>query len=254
MDSSNQGPFKAGKIKYRIDLAYDGTRYSGWAIQPNRPSIQGEIENALKTVLRARVPIIGSGRTDAGVHARLQVAHFYCNTFFIPSALCYSLNGVLPRDIRIYSITAVDEPFHARFSVKKKIYRYYFTSIQDPFNYKYSYYVRSPLKQDLLKEAFPLLIGTHDFSGFAASGCRAKNPIKTLYALQMIPQHSGWFLEFEGNGFLYKMVRNITGTLLEIAFMKRPLGDITMILDSKDRTLAGPTAPAHPLFLHAVHY
>ena len=242
-------------MKYRMNLGYDGTHYSGWAVQPNQLSIQGEIEKALGIAMRTQIQIVGSGRTDSGVHARFQVAHFLHDSSLSLSSLCRALNGILPRDIRIYEILPVEERFHARFSVKKKVYRYYFSSIPDPFNYKYSYYIRSPfINWDLLKKALPMFVGTHDFSAFASSGCGAKNSTKTLYALEIIPQERGWLLEFQGNGFLYKMVRNITGTLLEIALNKRPLDDIKRILDSKDRSQAGPTAPAYPLFLHTVHY
>lgn len=241
-------------MKYRMNLSYDGTYYSGWAIQPNSTSIQQLIQEALQTVLSIETPIIGSGRTDAGVHARLQVAHFSHSDILNLSSLRYSLNGILPRDIRIHEILPVDEDFHARFSVKKKIYYYYLSTTQDPFNYRHSHYVYAPLDLDLLKKALPLLVGTHDFSAFASRGCGAKNPIKTLYNLEILPQKGGLCLIFEGDGFLYKMVRNITGTLLEIATHKRPVEDLQRILTSKDRTQAGQTAPAQALFLHHVEY
>ncbi|MCB1072915.1 MAG: tRNA pseudouridine(38-40) synthase TruA [Chlamydiia bacterium] len=241
-------------MKYRMNLSYDGTHYSGWAIQPNSTSIQQLIQKALQTILRVETPIIGSGRTDAGVHARLQVAHFFHPETLNLSSLRYSLNGILPRDIRIHEILPVDEDFHARFSVKKKIYHYYLSTTQDPFNYRYAHYIHTPLDLELLKKALPLLLGTHDFSAFASSGCGAKNPVKTLYSLKILSQEQGFCLRFEGDGFLYKMVRNITGTLLEIATHKRPLEDLPRILASKDRTQAGATAPAHALFLHHVEY
>ena len=241
-------------MKYRMNLSYDGTHYSGWAIQPNSTSIQQLIQEALQTILGRETPIIGSGRTDAGVHARLQVAHFSHPETLNLSSLRYSLNGILPRDIRIHEILPVDEDFHARFSVKKKTYHYYLSTIQDPFNYRYSHYVYSPLDLDLLKKSLPLVVGTHDFSGFASRGCGAKNPVKTLYNLEILPQKGGFCLQFEGDGFLYKMVRNITGTLLEIATHKRPVEDLERILTSKDRAQAGQTAPAQALFLHHVEY
>lgn len=241
-------------MKYRMNLSYDGTHYSGWAIQPHSTSIQQLIQEALQTILRIETPIIGSGRTDAGVHARLQVAHFSHLETLNLSSLRHSLNGILPRDIRIHEILSVDEDFHARFSVKKKIYHYYLSTIQDPFNYRYAHYIPTPLDLDLLKKATPLLLGTHNFSAFASSGCGAKSPIKTLYRIEILPQEQGFCLLFEGNGFLYKMVRTITGTLLEIATHKRPLEDLEKILTSKDRTQAGPTAPAHALFLYHVEY
>ncbi|MEM8728217.1 MAG: tRNA pseudouridine(38-40) synthase TruA [Chlamydiota bacterium] len=241
-------------MKYRINLSYDGTEYSGWAIQPNGISVQQLIQTALQTILGVETPIIGSGRTDAGVHAKLQVAHFSHPQTLKPSSLHHSLNGILPRDIRIREILPVDETFHARFSVKKKIYHYYLSTAQDPFNYRYAHYVPISLDLDLLKKAFPLLLGTHDFSAFAARGCGTKNRVKTLYRLEILPLEWGFCLLFEGDGFLYKMVRNITGTLLEIATHRRPVEDLRPIFASKDRTRAGQTAPAHALFLHHVEY
>ncbi|MDJ0651445.1 MAG: tRNA pseudouridine(38-40) synthase TruA [Simkaniaceae bacterium] len=241
-------------MKYRMNLSYDGTHYSGWAIQPNSTSIQQLIQEALQTILSTKTPIIGSGRTDSGVHARLQVAHFSHIRTLNLSSLCYSLNGILPKEIRIHEILPVDEKFHARFSVKKKIYHYYILTTQDPFNYRYAHYVPIPVDLNLLEKSLPILIGTHDFSAFASSGCRAKNPVKTLYHLEILPQDRGFYLLFEGNGFLYKMVRNITGTLLEIATHKRPIEDLQRILASKDRAQAGQTAPAQALFLHHVEY
>ncbi|MCP5505638.1 MAG: tRNA pseudouridine(38-40) synthase TruA [Chlamydiales bacterium] len=241
-------------MKYRIDLSYDGTEYGGWALQPNRVSIQELIEKALGTVLRNKTPITGSGRTDAGVHARQQVAHFSHPDSLDLRALTYSLNGILPRDIRITSITSVSETFHARFSVEKKIYHYYCTESHNPFNYRYSHPLHHPLDLDLIRKAIPLLLGTHDFSAFASSGCGSKDPVKTLYRLDLIEEKGAFRFEFEGDGFLYKMVRNITGTLLEIGAGKRSPDDISRILLSRDRKEAGATAPAKGLFLHAVKY
>ena len=241
-------------MKYRINLSYDGTHYGGWAIQPNNASIQQCIQDALQTILRIETPIIGSGRTDAGVHARFQVAHFSHFGPLNPPSLCHSLNKILPKDIRIHEVFPVSPDFHARFSVKKKIYHYHLLTAQNPFEHRYSHYVYFPLDLDRLKKAFPYLLGTHDFSAFASSGCGAKNPVKTLYNLEMLPQKRGVCLVFEGDGFLYKMVRNIVGVLLEIGAHKRPLEDLPKILSSKDRTQAGPTAPAQALFLHHVEY
>ncbi len=241
-------------MKYKLQLSYDGTNYGGWAKQLNNISIQEIVQNGLKTILGTETPIIGSGRTDAGVHAKAQVAHFSHPKLLDLSATYYSLNEILPSDIRIQEILPTDETFHARFSVKKKVYHYHLTTVQDPFNYRYSNYIRHPLDLELLKLALPLLEGIHDFSAFTASGCDSKNPVKTLYRIELAPQKGGFRLEFEGNGFLYKMVRNITGTFLEIGAHQRPLEDLLKILDSKDRKRAGKTAPPHALFLYSVEY
>ncbi len=241
-------------MNYKMRLSYDGTNYGGWAIQPNNTSIQELVQNGLKTILRTETPIVGSGRTDAGVHANAQVAHFSNEAEIDPPSLRYSLNSLLPPDIRILDINPVSDDFHARFSVKKKIYHYHLSLKEDPFNHRYSTYIHYSLDLELLEMALPLLTGTHDFSAFASSGCGSKNPVKTLYRLEMTPQNGGIRLEFEGDGFLYKMVRNVTGTLLEVGAHKRPLESLIQTLDSKDRTKAGKTAPPHALFLHHIKY
>ena len=243
-------------MKYKMTISYDGTDYGGWQIQPNRKTVQELIQEALKVVLRTDCPIIGSGRTDAGVHARGQIAHFSYDVPFEVSPFRYSLNSLLPSDIRILEIDPAPEEFHARYSVKKKIYHYHLhlDPVQSPFYGRYRTPIYAPLNLDLLQEALPLLTGTHDFSTFRGAGYTSTNPIKTLYRLEMVPEEGGIRLEFEGNGFLYKMVRNIVGTLLQVASGKRPVSNIPNLLESKDRTQAGPTAPPQGLFLTRVQY
>lgn len=241
-------------MKYRMDLSYDGTEYGGWAVQPNCTSIQGLIEKALQTVLRLETPLTGSGRTDAGVHARHQVAHFSHPDSLDLRSLIHSLNGILPRDIRIQTIKLVPEDFHARFSVKRKIYHYHCGTSHDPFMFRFSQQLYFPPDLEQIQEAIPHLLGTHDFSAFASNRCGSKDPVKTLYRIDLIPEKGGFRLEFEGNGFLYKMVRNITGTLLEVGAHKRSPKETGQILESKDRRKAGMTAPAKALFLHSVEY
>lgn len=239
-----------------MTISYDGTKYGGWQVQPNTLSIQALIQDALKTILRTKAPITASGRTDSGVHAHGQVAHFSAEGELDLHSFLYSLNGILPRDIRIREIALVPDTFHARFSAKKKIYHYHLhlSPVQDPFRFLYSTHVRTSIDLNLMKKALPAFIGTHDFSSFAGAGCGSKNPIKTLYRLEMVPETDGIRLEFEGDGFLYKMVRNIVGTLLEIAQNKLPIHAIPQILAQKDRRCAGPTAPPKGLFLYKVQY
>ena len=237
-------------------ISYDGTRYRGWQIQPNALSIQSLIQGSLKTVLRTSTPITASGRTDAGVHALAQVAHFEGSSALNSSSLLYSLNGILPPDIRIRELTPTHDHFHARFSSKLKIYHYHLhlAPVQDPFRYLYSAHIRAPLNLDLISQALPHFTGTHDFSTFASSGCFSKNSTKTLYRLQMIPEIDGIRFEFEGDGFLYKMVRNIVGTLIEVGQKKRFPTSIPNLIAEKDRRQAGPTANPKGLFLYAVRY
>lgn len=243
-------------MKYKMTISYDGTNYGGWQVQPNTLSIQGLIQDALKTVLREPTPITASGRTDAGVHALAQVAHFTHEAPLDLHALLYSLNGILPPDIRIRALSSAPDTFHARYSAKKKIYHYhlYLSPVQDPFRFLYSTPIRTPLDLNLIQAALPAFLGRHDFSAFASAGCGSKNPIKTLFRLEMLPEPEGVRLEFEGDGFLYKMVRNIVGTLLEIGQNKLSVAAIPEILESKDRRRAGPTAPPKGLFLYKVDY
>ena len=239
-------------MKYRMDLAYDGTEYGGWQVQPNRLSIQEVLEKTLKQLTGTPTPIIASGRTDSGVHATCQVAHFSSNVPLTPE----TLNKHLPPDIRIMQLIPALESFHARYSVKRKIYHYHLRSntAQDPLTFRYHAPLPSPIDLETLQKGARLLLGTHDFSAFRGSGCGAKNPVKTLYRLDVIPKAHGLRLEFEGDGFLYKMVRNLVGTLLEVATHKRPLSALLHILERKDRRLAGKTAPPQGLFLHKVIY
>lgn len=245
--------------KYKLSISYDGTRYGGWQIQPNATSIQTLIEKALKIVLRKSIKLIGSGRTDSGVHAEGQIAHFSFDGDLELSKLHHSLNGLLPDDIRIRRIDPVEVDFHARFSAKGKIYHYRIDrgKIKNPFTRLYAYHLPYPIDLDLLKEAAKAFVGKHDFTSFsneAHRGSAAHDPVRTLFRLDIIERGNELVLEFEGNGFLYKMVRNITGTLLDMARGKIPLSDIEDIFAAKDRSRAGTTAPAHGLFLVDVRY
>ncbi len=244
---------------YKLTIAYDGTGYSGWQVQPNGTSIQELIEKALSTALRMPISIHGSGRTDAGVHAIGQIAHFtHPNTLDL-FKLQASLNGLLPHDIRICSIKAAPFDFHARYSASGKIYHYYLhlDPILDPFFKQYRYHVPHPVDIFLLKKAAAQCVGSHDFTSFsheAHTGSAAKNPVRTLHRLNVALLPKGIRLEFEGTGFLYKMVRNLVGTLLDISYGKIPLETLPEIFAAKDRRKAGRTAPAHGLFLVKVNY
>jgi tRNA pseudouridine38-40 synthase len=240
-------------------IAYDGTPYGGWQVQSNAPSIQSLVQNALSIALRTPTALTGSGRTDAGVHALGQTAHFSAPSDTSLPKLLASLNGLLPHEIRVLSIEEVEADFHARYSAKSKIYHYYLhlDPTPDPFNSHYAYRVPHPVDLTLLRQAANLLIGTHDFSAFAneaSKGSAAKNGVRTLFRLEIVPTPKGVRVECEGNGFLYKMVRNIVGTLLDISCGKIPLEALPEILASKNRSQAGRTAPAHGLFLFEVKY
>jgi tRNA pseudouridine38-40 synthase len=242
-------------FNYKITIAYDGTNYSGWQKQPNGMSIQEVLEKALKIPLRKEINIIGAGRTDAGVHAKGQVAHFFCEQDINFVTFLISINAILPKDIRIKDIEKVPDDFHARYSARGKIYRYYLCldDVQDPFWHRYSYHVFKNIDLTLLQKAAQKIVGTHNFTSFGNVGGATKGEcIRTIKRLDIIPWECGVYLEFEGPGFLYKMVRNIVGTLLEVARKKRPLDDIEKVFEAKNRCRAGQTAAARGLVLFKV--
>lgn len=246
-------------IKYRMLIAYDGTNYGGWQIQPNAISIQALIQQSLSIILRQEITIHGSGRTDAGVHALGQCAHFIVEKAIdIPKTFA-SLNGLLPKDIRILFLEEAKEEFHARFSARSKSYHYrlHLDPVADPFKRLYSYHVPHHVDLDLLKTASFSFLGTHDFTSFAnepGRGSVAHDAVRTLLRLDIVEESGGVRLEFQGDGFLYKMVRNITGTLLDVCAYKITCEQIPRIFIEKDRRLAGRSAPAHGLHLVEVHY
>jgi tRNA pseudouridine38-40 synthase len=245
--------------RYKLRITYDGTSYGGWQAQKNAPAIQTILEKALSTILRHPVAVVGSGRTDAGVHALGQVAHFDTPAPFEPKRWLLSMNALLPPEIRILDVESTPLEFHARYSAIGKIYHYrlHFGKTADPFKRLFSYHVPFTLDLDLLKKAAPFFIGTHDFSAFAneaLKGSAAKNPIRNLRRLDVVEEAGGIRLEFEGEGFLYKMVRNITGTLIDIARGKIALDDLPKIFSAKNRQEAGTTAPPLGLCLVQVLY
>jgi tRNA pseudouridine38-40 synthase len=244
---------------YKLTIAYDGTHYHGWQIQPNGVSIQEVIEKALKTIFQKEIRIMGSGRTDAGVHAHGQVAHFKIDQDIDLKRVLGSLNGLLPKDIRILKIEKVESDFHAQYSAQGKIYHYHlcFARVQSPFTRCYALHVKEKIDLEKMAEAAKLFLGVHDFYAFANeahTGCAAYDSVRHLQRLDIVPEEGGVRLEFEADGFLYKMVRNIVGTLLEIATGKKEIDDIPKIFASRDRRLAGKAAAPQGLFLIQVKY
>lgn len=243
--------------KYKMRLSYDGTCYSGWQIQPNSISIQGLIEEALFRLYKTPVRIIGAGRTDAGVHALDQCAHFCIPHQLDCRKTVFALNGLLPSDIRIKELTLAPESFHAQYSALSKEYHYHLwlDPVIDPFYRLYRHKCsHTNFSLALLKEGAAQFVGTHDFATFANTGGTVTHTVRTIQRLDCLPQNGGIRLEFEGNGFLYKMVRNIVGTLLEIALGKRPVSQIKELFAAKDRKMAGIAAPAKGLFLMKIEY
>jgi tRNA pseudouridine38-40 synthase len=244
-------------MRYKLTIAYDGTDYCGWQVQDNSPSIQQLIQQAIETVLRHPIQLTGSGRTDAGVHARGQVAHFDSDITIQPDKFHYSLNALLPDSIRILEVETTHLSFHARYSAKSKTYHYHITQLPDPFAMKYRTHIPHSLDLELLHSACQALLGTHDFSSFANEadrGSASRDPIRTLTHFAVIPEPTGFRFELEADGFLYKMVRNLVGTVLDVARGRLPLTDLPHILAAKDRSRASAAAPPHGLFLIQVTY
>lgn len=238
--------------RYKLTLSYEGTLFAGWQVQKTGPSIQTHLQKALETTLRHPVAVTGAGRTDAGVHAWGQTAHI--DTPHLPSLL--SINALLPPQIRLLSIDPVPSTFHARYSATGKIYQYRLRFQRDPFQDRFRAF-SPPINLSFLQSAIPYLIGTHDFFTFANEnhkGTAAHDSVRTLRRLLLHPEPDGLTLTFEGDGFLYKMVRNLVGTLMEVGRGKRPPSSIPSLLASHNRSLAGPTAPPEGLHLISVLY
>lgn len=240
--------------RYCLFIAYDGSNYCGWQVQPNGISVQEKIETALFTIFREEIKIFGSGRTDSKVHALELRAHFDVNISKEASKLKSSLNGLLPPDIRILDIQKVEKEFHARFSCKRKVYQYHVHTqkVLDPFHRHYRLHFSKSLNLDNIRQGISYLIGTHDFTSFANEAYRGSaknNPIKTLYRIDLIEKEFGLIFELEGDGFLYKMVRNLVGSLLDIGLNKIAPEEIKKILMAKDRRKASTALAPQGLFL-----
>lgn len=247
----------------RLEIAYDGTDYSGWQRQKRAPSIQEEIEKCLTTITCEEISLHGAGRTDAGVHASGMIAHFDCTSKVSDDAFMRGLNSMLPTAIRINNATTCSLDFHSRFSATGKKYQYniYTGRIQPPHNRLYSLHVRAPLNLAVIAECLGAVVGTHDFASFENSGsrdktdCSGRGAVRTIYSADLLEQESNHLiLEFTGDGFLKNMVRNLVGTLLEAGRGKISTAEFEGILNAGNRSMGGPTAPAHGLFLIEVFY
>lgn len=240
----------------KLILEYDGTAYAGWQRQDNALTVQQMLEEAVHKVTGEQIRITGSGRTDSGVHARGQTAHFKTLVKIPADRFSFALNALLPRDIRVLHSEEVPLIFHARYSATGKRYRYemlihpHSTAI----GYRYLWHLRPPLNVQAMKEACTHLPGTHDFAAFQASGAAVKTTVRTIRQAALIDHPPHLTFVIEGDGFLYNMVRIIVGTLVEIGRGKRSPESIQNIIISKDRNQAGPTAPPQGLFLDAVYY
>ena len=242
---------------FKITIEYDGSAYHGWQRQASDRTIQGEIEDALKTMTGNSVSVTGSGRTDAGVHALNQAANFRCATSLTPEAFLKGLNSLLPEDIVITSCKMVSEKFHARYDVKSKVYHYRILNRLLPaaISRHYAWHIRKELDLSAMKEALSYIIGSHDFKAFEGSGSPRASTVRCITNADLVkPDNDYLVLKIEGDGFLKFMIRNIVGTLVDVGFNKITPQDFKQIIITKDRNLAGITAPAHGLFLMEVKY
>ncbi|TYP50339.1 tRNA pseudouridine(38-40) synthase TruA [Thermosediminibacter litoriperuensis] len=243
-------------MNVKILLEYDGTNYHGWQKQNNALTVQEVLEKAVYVLTGERVSIIGAGRTDAGVHARGQVANFRTNTRIPVERLPYALNSKLPEDITVKGAKAVPDDFHARYSARAKVYTYsiYNAPFPSPLLRRYSYFFPLPLDVEAMRRAGKAFMGVHDFAAFRASRSTVKSSVRNITRLDVKKCGDLITIEVEADGFLYNMVRIIAGTLLEVGTGKRDPEEIPSIIESRDRERAGVTLPAHGLCLEKVIY
>ncbi len=242
---------------YRILVQYDGTRYKGWQVQKQTDmTIQGKLQSVLEELAGHPVEVIGSGRTDAGVHAVGQVANFHMDGDFSNEEILEYLNHYLPMDIAVTKIDEVDERFHARYHALSKtyVYRIHTSSIPDVFQRKYMYTYTIPLDVKAMKNAAEHLSGTHDFAAFCGNKKMKKSTVRTIFSVSIEKRENEMFISYTGDGFLQNMVRIMTGTLIEVGNGTRTADSVTEILESKDRSKAGYTAPPEGLMLKQVDY
>ena len=241
--------------RYKINLSFKGTNYHGWQIQPSGITVQEVLNKCISTILRVPINVIGAGRTDAGVHAKMMIAHFD----YIDNILCDSfvqkLNMFLPQDISVLSITQVQESFHARFSAQERTYKYFVINHKNPFFTDYSILDERSLNYEAMNEAAKYLIGENDFSSFCKVHTDSNNKVCRITHAEWNP-YNDQFMVFtiSANRFLRNMVRAIVGTLFEVGYNKISIDDFKKIIDNKNRCLAGSSAPAKGLFLWNIEY
>ncbi len=241
---------------FKLTIEYDGTNFSGWQRQKDKPTIQEELEKAAGTILNQKIIMEGSGRTDAGVHARAQTASFEAVTSMDPQRLKKSMNSLLKVPIVIRECLETDQNFHARFSAVSKTYNYYIWNCPEPcaIGAAFSWHVPRPLDIPAMKACCNIIIGTHDFKAFENTGSPRKSTVRTMYSANTWQENQMVIIKLQANGFLKNMVRNIVGTLVDAGHGKISEKGFMEILKSCDRTLAGATAPARGLVLDQVHY
>lgn len=241
----------------RLTLEYDGTRYHGWQRQRNALTLQEVVETALAKLTGEAVRLIGSGRTDAGVHARGQVANFATTSALPLKAFLHGLNSLLPLDIVVFQVAEVPLSFHARYAARRKTYEYEMVNrpVRSPLHHRYAWWIAGHLDLDAMQEAAQTLLGEHDFSAFRAAGGRPGQAVRQVRQAAWQSGADGRLIfTITANGFLRGMVRSLVGTMVEIGQGKHPAAFLQEVIEKRDRRLAGPTAPPQGLYLVEVEY
>lgn len=253
-------------MRYFVTLSYDGTRYHGWQVQPNGISVQEELQRALSLLLRQDIQVTGAGRTDAGVHARMMVAHFdleggrskeegESREEIDCKQLVYKLNKLLPQDIAVQKVEPVADDKHARFSALARTYYYYLHTVKSPFLRHYSCELHYPLDFDRMNEAARMLLDYEDFGAFCKSHADVKTTLCQVTKAEWRSVGEGqWLFEITANRFLRNMVRAVVGTLIEVGRGRLSMDDFRRVIEGKRRTEAGESMPAHALFLVEIEY
>ena len=242
--------------RIKLTVAYDGTNYHGWQLQPQSPTIEGELNKHLSTLFKEEIMVIGASRTDSGVHALCNVAVFDVKANIPAEKIAYALNQRLPDDIRIRKSEEVEKDFHPRKQATRKTYEYKILNEEflNPVERLYAHFTYVPLDEVKMQQAAEYLIGEHDFASFCAAGSTAETTIRTIYDITIERKNTMISIKVTGNGFLYNMVRIIAGTLIEVGKGRFAPEAIKEILEAKDRTKAGPTAPAKGLMLYQYEF
>lgn len=243
-------------MRYLLNIAYDGAEFNGWQSNPNGRTVQDTIEDALSSLMKKQVRITGASRTDTGVHALDQYAHFDHDKELPHSMLFDGMNSILPCDVRIKGVNPVSSNFHSRFSAIYKIYTYIITAmpVSLPFLSRYSLNIRKSLDYESMEKATGMFAGQKDFSAFRASGCSARSPVITLERAEMIRRMDKIYLVFKARSFLQHMIRNIVGCILYAGLKKIEPDHIKYLFEKKDRRLSPPTAVPNGLFLMKIGY
>ena len=243
-------------MRVKLVVAYEGTNYCGWQIQPNGITIEQVLNATLSSLLGEEITVTGASRTDAGVHSLGNVAVFETHTKMPAEKISFALNQRLPEDIVVQESCQVPEDFHPRFSKSRKTYEYRILNcrFRQPLERRTSYFYHYPLDVSAMQKAAAYLVGEHDFTSFASVHAQTNTYVRMIYALDVVREGDMIRIRVQGNGFLYNMVRIIAGTLIQVgAGIKKP-EDMESILAGKDRELAGPTAPAHGLTMIGLEY